>query len=153
VVDVVEPWLFWLIAAMTVLPALSLLFARKPVHIAAGIVLAMVGLAIAYVALEAPFLGVVQVVVYTGAVMMLFLFVLMLVGVDQRENLKENIKNQRWIGFSLAIGIAAMLISVLSRTSLLLNDKPADSDPQDIAALLFGRYVIVVEALALSCGT
>ena len=62
-----------------------------------AVVLVMVGLAISYVALGAPFLGVVQIVVYTGAVMMLFLFVLMLVGVDQRESLKETITGQRWI--------------------------------------------------------
>src|SRR5690606_13840377 len=106
----IEPWLFWIIVVVTVVPALALLFARKPVHIAMAIVLVMVGLAVAYVSLDAPFLGVVQIVVYTGAVMMLFLFVLMLVGVDQRETLKDSIKGQRWVGLFLATGIALLLL-------------------------------------------
>lgn len=143
----IEPWLFWGICAITVLPALALLFGRKPVHIASAVVLVMVGLAVAYVALEAPFLGVVQIVVYTGAVMMLFLFVLMLVGVDQRENLKETIKGQRWVGLALAVGVTILLFSVLRRTTIALQ-KPAASDPQDIAVSLFSRYVVVMEALA-----
>src|SRR5690606_15888514 len=79
---VVNEVLFWVVAGLTVVPALSLLFARRAAHIAMSIVLVMVGLAAAYVGLDAPFLGVVQIVVYTGAVMMMFLFVLMLVGVD-----------------------------------------------------------------------
>lgn len=143
----IEPWLFWGVVAITVVPALALLLGRKPVHIASAVVLVMVGLAVAYVALEAPFLGVVQIVVYTGAVMMLFLFVLMLVGVDQRENLKETIKNQRWIGITLAVGLALMLFGVLRRTSIAMQD-PAPADPADIAVSLFSRYVIVMEALA-----
>lgn len=144
----ISPWLFWIVAAITVVPALALLFARKPVHIAMAVVLVMIGLAVSYVALEAPFLGVVQIVVYTGAVMMLFLFVLMLVGVDQRENMKETIKNQRWVGLALAVGITLMLTSVVSRTATIgLQDAPA-SDPEDVAVALFSRYVIIMEALA-----
>ena len=66
----------------------------------------MISLAFLYVAQEAPFLGVVQVVVYTGAVMMLFLFVLMLVGVDASDSLVETIRGQRWIGLLAGIGLA-----------------------------------------------
>jgi NADH-quinone oxidoreductase subunit J len=146
---VIEPWLFWIIVAITVIPALALLFARKPVHIAMAVVLVMVGLAVSYVSLDAPFLGVVQIVVYTGAVMMLFLFVLMLVGVDQRENLKETIRGQKWIGLLLAIGVAVMLASVVSRSLFgSVQARPAPSAPEDIAVELFSRYVIVMEALA-----
>lgn len=144
----IEPWLFWIIVVVTVVPALALLFARKPVHIAMAVVLVMVGLAVAYVSLEAPFLGVVQIVVYTGAVMMLFVFVLMLVGVDQRENLKETIRGQKWVGLALAIGVALLLAGVISRTAITAQDRPAPAAPEDIAAALFSRYVIVVEALA-----
>ncbi|GIG54888.1 NADH-quinone oxidoreductase subunit J [Demequina activiva] len=142
----VSPVLFWVVAILTVVPALSLLFARKAVHIAMSIVCVMVGLAAAYVGLDAPFLGVVQIVVYTGAVMMLFLFVLMLVGVDQREDTRETIKGQRWIAFFTAGGIAFLLISVLGRVSIAPQAARV-GNPEEIALVLFGRYVLVMEVL------
>lgn len=141
--------LFWVIAAMTVLPALSLLFARKAVHIAMSVVTVMVGLAIAYVALGAPFLGVVQIVVYTGAVMMLFLFVLMLVGVARREDLKETLLGQRWIALFASGGIAALLFSALGRITIEVPETTPTGDPEPIALVLFDRYVIVMEVLGV----
>lgn len=143
----ISPILFWFVALITVLPALSLLFARKAVHVAMAVVLVMVGLAISYVALGAPFLGVVQIVVYTGAVMMLFLFVLMLVGVDYRESLKETIAGQKWIAFALAIGVGVLLISVVSRVTFPVASTMTDVGPAEVAPLLYGDYVLVVETL------
>ena len=93
-----EAVLFWVLAPLMVLAALGLLFARKAVHAAICVVFVMISLAILYIAQEAAFLGVVQIVVYTGAVMMLFLFVLMLVGVDASDSLVETIRGQRFIG-------------------------------------------------------
>ena len=93
-----EAVLFWVLGPVMVLAALGLLFARKAVHAAMSVVVVMISLAFLYVAQDAPFLGVVQVVVYTGAIMMLFLFVLMLVGVDAADSLVETIRGQRWIG-------------------------------------------------------
>ncbi|WP_062462854.1 NADH-quinone oxidoreductase subunit J [Demequina soli] len=139
--------MFWIIAALTVIPALSLLFARKAVHVAMSVVLVMVGLAAAYVTLSAPFLGMVQIVVYTGAVMMLFLFVLMLVGVDQREDLKETIKGQRWIGLLAAAGLGAFLVSIIGRVTLPTADTMPSGDPEAVAIALFDRYVLVIEVL------
>jgi NADH-quinone oxidoreductase subunit J len=143
----ISPILFWTVAIITVIPSLALLFARKAVHVAMAVVLVMVGLAGAYVALEAPFLGVVQIVVYTGAVMMLFLFVLMLVGVDQRESLKETIAGQRWIALALAIGVAAMLIATVDKVAFSMPAKARTGGPEEVAPLLFGDYVLVVETL------
>jgi NADH-quinone oxidoreductase subunit J len=143
----ISPLLFWFVAFITVIPALALLFARKPVYIAMAIVLVMVGLAVSYIALKAPFLGVVQIVVYTGAVMMLFLFVLMLVGVDKRESLKETIAGQKWIAFALAIGLGALLISVVSRATFSVSETPTEGNPEEVASWLFGNYVLVVEVL------
>jgi len=143
----VSPFLFWFVAVITVIPSLALLFARKAVHVAMAVVLVMVGLAVAYVALEAPFLGVVQIVVYTGAVMMLFLFVLMLVGVDQRESLRETIAGQRWIALVLSIGVAALLISVVDRAGFGEPAVAKTGGPAEVAPYLFGNYVLVVETL------
>ena len=74
-------------------------------HAALAVIVVMISLAFLYVAQDAVFLGVVQVVVYTGAVMMLFLFVLMLVGVDSSDSLVETIRGQRWIGLLAGIGL------------------------------------------------
>ena len=141
--------LFWVIAVFTVGPATSLLFARKPVHVAMCVVMVMVSLAVAYVALEAPFLGVVQIVVYTGAVMMLFVFVMMLVGVDQRESMKETIRGQRWIALFFAGGIGTLLVVMVSRVNIGLQrpTNPVVGEPEAVALLLFGPYVLVVEVL------
>jgi NADH-quinone oxidoreductase subunit J len=108
-----------------------------------------------YVAQDAPFLGVVQIVVYTGAVMMLFIFVLMLVGVDQRESLRETIRGQRVISFLAAAALAALLISFLGKVVIDpahvggLAQANAEGNPQAIAAVMFGDFVLVMEALGV----
>ncbi|WP_062200617.1 NADH-quinone oxidoreductase subunit J [Demequina salsinemoris] len=143
----ISPILFWCVAFLTVVPALSLLFAKKAVHIAMAIVAVMVGLAVAYVALDAPFLGVVQIVVYTGAVMMLFLFVLMLVGVDQREEMKETLVGQRWIALFGAGGLVALLISVIADVTMEPAEDMTSGEPDAVAGLLFTDYVVIMEIL------
>jgi NADH-quinone oxidoreductase subunit J len=143
---VINPFLFWVIAAVTVLPSLALLFARKAVHVAVSVALAMIGLAVAYIMLAAPFLGMVQIVVYTGAVMMLFVFVLMLIGVSGKESLKETIAGQKWIGLLVAAGIGMLLIGVISRVTLSVQE-PTQGNPNEIAGQLFGRHVVVMETL------
>ena len=72
------------------------MFARKAVHAAIGMAMTMIILGVFYIAQDADFLGVIQIFVYTGAVMMLFLFVLMLVGVDSSDSLVETLTGQRW---------------------------------------------------------
>jgi len=106
-----EEVLFWFLAPVMVLAALGLVFARRAVYAAMSLVVVMVSLAVLYVAQEAPFLGIVQVIVYTGAVMMLFLFVLMLVGVDSSDSLVETIRGQKVVGFLLALGLGIVLIA------------------------------------------
>ena len=86
---------FWLLAPVMVLAALGMILARKPVHSALCLATVMISLAVQYAALDAPFLFAVQIIVYTGAILMLFLFVLMLVGVDAADSLVETIKGQR----------------------------------------------------------
>ena len=98
---------FWLLAPMMVLAALGLIFARKAVHCALCLAAVMISLAVQYAALEAPFLFVVQIIVYTGAILMLFLFVLMLVGVDIADSLVETIKGQRVLASIAGIGFGA----------------------------------------------
>lgn len=146
-----EATLFWVLGPIMVIAALGLLFARKTVHAAMSVVVVMISLAILYVAQEAPFLGVVQVIVYTGAVMMLFLFVLMLVGVDSSDSLVETITGQRWIGAVLGLGLTAVLVGVVltaaDLTPVGLAEANAVGNPVGVALVIFGDYVFALEVV------
>jgi len=87
-----EAIVFWVCAVLSVTGALGLILSRRTVHSALWLALTMISLAVLYIANAAPFLGMVQIIVYTGAVMMLFLFVLMLVGVDSADSLVETLR-------------------------------------------------------------
>jgi NADH-quinone oxidoreductase subunit J len=144
-----EKWLFWVMAIIMVSAALGLLFARKAVHAALCMALVMVGLGIVYLAEQAPFLGVVQIFVYAGAVMMLFLFLLMLVGVDSSDSLVETIKGQRWLALLFGGGLAVLLIAVLGHVTYGspkgLQDVDTAGNMTAMANLIFGKYVWAFE--------
>jgi NADH-quinone oxidoreductase subunit J len=109
----------------------------------------MVGLGVVYFAEQAPFLGGVQVFVYTGAVMMLFVFVLMLVGVDSSDSLVETIKGQRGLATVLGLGTAVLLLSVLGNVTYGptagLGAVNEQGNIGSIAAAIFGTYVWAFE--------
>jgi NADH-quinone oxidoreductase subunit J len=132
-----------------VIAALGLLFAKKAVHAALCMALVMVSLGVVYFAQQAPFLGSVQIFVYTGAVMMLFLFVLMLVGVDSSDSLVETIKGQRGAAALLGLGIAVLLVAVLGHatfpTPVGLAAANAAGNITTIATIIFGPYVWAFE--------
>jgi NADH-quinone oxidoreductase subunit J len=145
-----ETVVFWVLAPLAVLAALGVVFARKAVHGALMLAMVMICLAILYIVQGAPFLGVVQVIVYTGAVMMLFLFVLMLVGVDSSDSMVETIRGQRWAALLAATGFGALAVAITLRVTA---DEPAgldaansDGNVQGIAGLLFSKYVFAFEA-------
>ncbi len=146
-----EPVVFWICATLAVVGAIGMLISHKAVHSALWVALTMINLAVLYVLQSAPFLGVAQVVVYTGAVMMLFLFVLMIVGVDASDALVETIKGQRRVsilaGTLLVIGLVMLLGNSFSvQTAQLANaDSAYGGNVQGIAALLFGKYVLIFE--------
>jgi len=99
------------------------------------------------------FLGIVQVVVYTGAVMMLFLFILMLVGVDSSDSLTETIRGLRPIAITAAIGFGGLLVSLLGRATIGrnavgLSAANADGNVQALAQLLFSTYVWPFEVVS-----
>lgn len=144
-----ETVMFWVLAPLMVLAALGLLFARKAVHAALGMAMVMVSLGALYLVQDADFLGVIQVFVYTGAVMMLFLFVLMLVGVDSSDSLVETITGQRWLGLLLSAGLGVLLITALGSVTFAspvgLASTNAEGNVVGIANLIFGKYVWVFE--------
>lgn len=148
-----EAVIFWVIGPLMVIAALALLFARKPVHAAVGLIFVMIGMAFLYTTLEAPFLGVAQVVVYTGAIMILFVFVLMLVGVDAADSVAETIAGQRAIAVLLAVGLAAVLIGVIVTatlpTAVGLTDANAGTNPVGVAHEIFGKTVFALELVGV----
>jgi NADH-quinone oxidoreductase subunit J len=140
---------FWVLAPLAVLAAIGMLASRKAVHSALLLAFIMLDLAVLYLAQDAPFLGVVQVVVYTGAVMMLFLFVLMLVGVDSGDSLVETLRGQRVAAVLAGIGFGALLILGIGdaiTTNAGLEEANADGNVQGLANLIFSRYVFAFEA-------
>jgi len=143
---------FWLLAPVMVLAAIGMILSRKPVHSALCLATVMISLAVQYAAQNAPFLFAVQIIVYTGAILMLFLFVLMLVGVDAADSLVETIKGQRALAAVAGAGFATLLIVAVGNglvgkpMGLAQANAENGGNVQGIAALLFDRYVFAFEA-------
>ena len=141
---------FWVLAPLATVAAVGMVLSRNAVHAAlflAGVMLSLAGL---YAAQDAPFLAAVQVIVYTGAILMLFLFVLMLVGVDSSDSLVETLRGQRVAAFLVALGFAGVLLSALATAvttggSVGLAQANAEGNVLGIARLLFTRYVLAFE--------
>jgi NADH-quinone oxidoreductase subunit J len=140
---------FWMLAPIMVLAAIAMVLVRKAVHSALLLATVMVCLAVQYAAQDAPFLFAVQIIVYTGAILMLFLFVLMLVGVDASDSLVETIRGQRLLAGVAFLGIAILLIAAIGNVvygnPVGLADAQPDGNPKGIAQLLFGKYVFAFE--------
>jgi len=144
-----EAVLFWILAPISVLGALGLIFVKKAVHVALGVALVMINLGVLYIAQGAEFLGIVQIFVYTGAVMMLFLFVLMLIGVSSADSLVETIKGQKVAGLLFAAGLGIVLVAVVGSVTFAapigLTQVNAEGNVTGVANLIFGKYVWVFE--------
>ena len=146
---------FWVCAPIAVVCALIVLLARKPVHSAIAMAGVMIALGVLYSAQNASFLFVIQIVVYTGAILMLFLFVVMLIGIDSSDSVVETIKGHRVASSLVALGLGILLIAVVGQFTM--GQAPAGlaeanaahgGNTESIAALLFGRYVFLFEASA-----
>ena len=148
-----ETALFWFLAPLSVIAALGMLLVKKAVHSALLLAWVMITLAIFYIAQDALFLGIVQIIVYTGAVMMLFLFILMLVGVDSSDSLTETITGLRPIAITAALGFGGLLVSLLGhatlgREAVGLTVANAAGNVQGLAVLLFSKYVWPFEVVS-----
>ena len=148
-----ESIIFWALAPLTVLASIGMLLVKKAVHSAILLAFVMISLAVFYLIQDAPFLGIVQIVVYTGAVMMLFLFILMLVGVDSSDSLVENIKGLRWVSIFTALAFASVLTSLIARATsgkpvAGLAEANGEGNVQGIAFLLFRDYVFAFEVIS-----
>jgi NADH-quinone oxidoreductase subunit J len=144
-----EAVLFWIFGAIALIGAIGMVMASKAVYSAIFLAMTMIILAIFYIAQDAVFLGVVQIVVYTGAVMMLFLFVLMLIGVDTAESLVETLRGQRIAALLAGLAFGVLLIAGIGAVSVGqfrgLAEANAGGNVQGLAALIFTRYLWAFE--------
>ncbi|MDT5313739.1 MAG: NADH-quinone oxidoreductase subunit [Mycobacterium sp.] len=140
---------FWVLGTLAVLGAIAVVAAPKAVYSAIFLAITMIILAVLYIAQDALFLGVVQVVVYTGAVMMLFLFVLMLIGVDSADSLVETIRGQRIAAIGAGLAFGVLLIAGIGNVSVAgftgLAQANAGGNVEGLAALIFVRYLWAFE--------
>ncbi|APU12608.1 NADH-quinone oxidoreductase subunit J [Actinoalloteichus fjordicus] len=143
---------FWILGPAALLGALGMIFARNAVHSALWLVMTMLSLGVMYMVQQAPFLGVVQIIVYTGAIMMLFLFVLMLVGRDSADSVVEVLRGQRLLAALFGIGFGILVVGALARSLESvqsvglehINSAP-DGNVATIGEMLFTDYLFPFE--------
>ena len=141
--------LFWILAVLAVSAAIGMILVRQAVHCALMLAVVMLSLAVMYAMQGAPFLAFVQVIVYTGAVLMLFLFVVMLIGVTSSDSLVETIRGQRlWAGIG-GLGFLVLLIVGIGHASIGTAAPQTAANSSDnltgIAQLIFTTYVYPFE--------
>jgi NADH-quinone oxidoreductase subunit J len=152
VISTGEAVTFWILAPIALLGALGMVFARNAVHSALFLAMTMLSLGALYMAQQAPFLGFVQIIVYTGAVMMLFLFVLMLVGRDSSDSVVEVLRGQRLAGLIFGIGFAVLLVGLLGNAltgttsvGLAAGNAGSGGNVTGIGRLIFTQYLFAFE--------
>ncbi|MGH2739895.1 MAG: NADH-quinone oxidoreductase subunit J [Actinomycetota bacterium] len=144
---------FWVVAPLSVLAAILMLLQRNAVYSALLLVLVQFSLAVFFVLLDAHFLAAVQVIVYAGAIMVLFLFVIMLLGVDRREALSETLRGQRVLAIGLAISLVGIVIGAVTLGEGLFRAPVIDPLPggntEAVSRLLFTDFVFPFELTSL----
>jgi NADH-quinone oxidoreductase subunit J len=147
---------FWVFAPISVASAIAMLLMRNAVHAALFLIVNFFCLAVFFLILDAPFLFAVQIIVYAGAIMVLFLFVIMLLGVDRGDDLRERLIGQRPLAFALGVGFVAEIV-VAARAGIGLAAKaPGGFDrvnqpgnAQALARVLFRDYFFPFEVTSI----
>jgi NADH-quinone oxidoreductase subunit J len=156
-VPVTDLVLFWVFAPISVTAAIGMVLARNAVHSALFLIVNFFCLAVFFLVLGSPFLFAVQIIVYAGAIMVLFLFVIMLLGVDARESIVERLRGQRSIAALLALGLIAELFTAI-RLGVGLSKKAAPGfdatvnqggNVRALSRVLFNAYFFPFEATSV----
>lgn len=144
-----EALIFYVLAAITVASAFFVVFLRRPIHNVLFMIIVMIGLAGLFILLQAEFVAMVQLVVYAGAVMVLFLFVIMLLNLDQVQLPIDPRAVRSWVGVALAVAVAVVLVPVLKAfvpSGTTAAEKALEmSNTQIIAKELFTTYLLPFE--------
>jgi NADH-quinone oxidoreductase subunit J len=146
---------FWVCGACCIAGAAGLVNFRKAVHAALALAFVMMNLAVMYASLDAALLAAAQVIVYTGAILMLFLFVIMLVGVDRTESHRESIPGQRVVAVLAGLGTLGLLVlgiggawTGVEPTGLETANAAQGGNVESLAALIFSDYVFAFEYIS-----
>jgi NADH-quinone oxidoreductase subunit J len=151
----VDTIVFVLAALVILTGALGVILARNPVHSALMLIMTLFGVAVVFVAQEAHFLAAVQVIVYAGAIVVLFLFVIMLLGVDQADSIEtEPIGGQRPAAGVVALASVGLLVLLAVRAVQVSSGARSTSSALDgegtnlekLARVLFTDYLFAFEA-------
>jgi NADH-quinone oxidoreductase subunit J len=147
--DIAREATFWILAAVATVAGLGMVLARRAVHCAVLLAVVMLSLAVLYALQGAPFLAFVQVIVYTGAVLMLFLFVLMIVGISAADSVVETIRGQRLAATAAGIGLLILLVLTVGHAAIgpaaPASTSFGNSNITGIATLIFTKYVFPFE--------
>ena len=149
---VATTFFFYFLSALTVLSGVAVIMRKNPVHSALALILALLGQAGLYLMLYAPFVAGVQIILYAGGIMVLFLFVIMLVNIE--KSLKEDQFNKQWlVGMAAAVALGALFVFVYIKGKGLFPDRtiqmPEQSNTQQVAVLLYGNYMFGFEIASL----
>ena len=148
---VATPWFFYVLAGLAVASGLAVITRRNAVHSALALIVTLLSVAGLYLMLYAPFVAGVQIIVYAGGIMVLFLFVIMLVNIERSA--KDRQFNRMWpVGLAAACALLALFVSVVVKGKAVLNDPitgkalwpdpmrlPESSNTQQVAAMLYGQ--------------
>ncbi len=142
-----NPIVFFILAAIAIAAALGMLTSRNAVHSALFLVLNFATIAVFYIILKAPFIGVVQITVYAGAIMVLFLFVIMLLGAEKLSGVAGEDRWQRYLAGLLALVLVGTFVFVLTQGGDVTGGGTAVADftPVQLGQLLFQGYVFPFE--------
>jgi NADH-quinone oxidoreductase subunit J len=138
---IATPFFFYLLSGLAVLGALLVITRRNAVHSALALIMTLLAVACLYLMLYAPFVFAVQLFVYAGGIMLLFLFVIMLVNIERVS--KERRFNRMWpVGLAAACALMALFVSAFVKGKALFPDRmmtlPESSNTQQIATMLYG---------------
>jgi NADH-quinone oxidoreductase subunit J len=150
---VATPFFFYLLSALMLAGGILVITRKNPVHSALALITTLLAQAAIYLMLYAPFVAGVQIILYAGGIMVLFLFVIMLVSIDR--SLKERQFNSQWlIGLIAATALGGLFIAVYTKGTDLFPGQAlvvtAEGDnTQRVASLLYGQYMFSFEIASL----
>jgi NADH-quinone oxidoreductase subunit J len=149
---VATTFFFYFLSTLTVISGVLVITRKNPVHSALALIMSLLGQAALYLMLYAPFVAGVQIILYAGGIMVLFLFVIMLVNIEKSQ--KEDQFNKQWlVGLAAAVALGVLFVLVYIKGKGLFPDRaiqmPEQSNTQQVAVLLYGDYMLAFEIASL----
>jgi NADH-quinone oxidoreductase subunit J len=149
---VATPFFFYLLAGIMLIGGILVITRKNPVHSALALIVTLLAQASIYLMLYAPFVAGVQIILYAGGIMVLFLFVIMLVSIDR--SMKERQFNSQWVvGVIAATALGGLFIAVYTKGTSIFPDRPLsiveNDNTQKVASLLYGQYMFAFEIASL----